>query len=427
MALIDIARKVSHNSKLLTVPFEYCDTANELMNALYDSSLWKGDFREDIERIRKQKIARLTMDEVLTYFTFIVCTERTQNGCFDHHIQNGTVVRLLKQYVALYEQEDHPVLHETDLSTAMYHALLGLAVADAVGVPAEFQSRVHLDQHPISDMVGYGTHNQPMGTWSDDTSMALCLAYSLKEKNGFDADDIMRRFSDWLHNGAYTPHGVCFDCGNTCAKAIHAYNNGTPALLCGGRDEYSNGNGSLMRILPILSEVLRLHGNEPWCSDAAMQLIHDASALTHAHPLSLSACGAYISIATCLVNGCGIIDAVQKGTNGALRWYRKHPEFACAERWQSFADPAAFATSKEAEIGSSGFVADTLSAAIWSLLNTDNYRDCVLKAVNLGEDTDTTAAVAGGLAGLAYGCGEHGIPKEWIEHLQALETIREAI
>lgn len=399
--------------------FSFPPAPTAFLNAVYNFGIWDGDHLEKRETLLKADISILSLADIFSCFTAIIATERCFNGFYEQCAYDGILEKLLVRYLDLTK-------NKVSNDRAFYHALLGLAVADAVGVPAEFKSRASLRQNPITDMTAYGTHNQPMGTWSDDTSMALCLAYSLKEKNAFDAEDVMKRFAAWLGDGAYTPHGVCFDCGNTCAKAIRAYGNGTPIDQCGGRDEYANGNGSLMRILPILPEVLRIAKSAPWYSDEAMELIHDVSALTHAHPLSQSACGVYLCIAACLLNGETIADAVKKGTEGALWWYRNHNGFSSAKRWNAFADPAAFAATKEQDIGSSGFVADTLTAALWCLLNTDNYRDCVLKAVNLGEDTDTTAAVAGGLAGLVYGCGEKGIPIEWINQLQALDMIQGA-
>lgn len=306
------------------------------------------------------------------------------------------------------------------------NGIYGLAVADAVGVPAEFNSREKLKKAPITDMVGHGTHDQPAGTWSDDTSMAICLAASLAEKQCFSADDIMQRFGDWLVNGAYTPHGDCFDCGITSSGAVYRYLAGMPALECGGAGEFDNGNGSLMRILPMAIFLVKQYGFQPWANDEAMDLIHAASSLTHRHVISLSACGIYVCIAAQLLGGRNLNEAILTGTTAALEWYEKQDFLGeAANPWNRLHDLDDFAKLDESKIKSSGYVVDTLEAAIWCLLNTHDYRSCVLKAVNLGNDTDTVAAVAGGLAGLAYGFGDDGIPQNWMNGLQAKQILED--
>lgn len=297
-------------------------------------------------------------------------------------------------------------------------AIYGMAAGDALGVPAEFQSRTVLAKKPITTMQGGGIHGQPAGTWSDDTSMALCLMASIADKQNIDPNDIMRRFADWRNHGQYTPHGVCFDCGGTCGAAISRYLNGTKAISCGGTGERDNGNGSLMRILPLVF-LLRNEYGEKWYKTArAMAAIRLVSGLTHAHPISVMACGIYLQIAEQLLEGKGIDDAIQAGAGHALVFYKTQQEcIAHLGVWDRIQDTAVFKALPENVINSGGYVVSTLEAALWCLLNTDNYKDCVLKAVNLGADTDTTACVAGGLAGIVYGL--NGIPKEWMDTLQA--------
>ena len=300
----------------------------------------------------------------------------------------------------------------------------GTFVADAVGVPAEFKSRTELKQHPVTDMVGYGTYNQPRGTWSDDSSMMLCLLYSLTEMGKLRYHDIMDRFLAWYDKGEYTPWGVCFDCGMAVSDALSRYRRGGEPVLCGGTHIRSNGNGSLMRILPMAFYAYARFGEDPAASGRAMEEIHKVSALTHRHPISLSACGIYVNIATRLLAGMELQEAMQEGITAALKWYDSHEKFSSVgQTWHRIVDVQQLQTLPEEEIRSSGYVVDTLEAALWCLLNTDNYRDCVLKAVNLGEDTDTVAAVAGGLAGLAYGF--EGIPADWRQGLAAREEIDE--
>ena len=129
-------------------------------------------------------------------------------------------------------------------------AIIGHAVADAVGVPAEFIQRKRLAEHPITDMVGYGSHNVPKGSWSDDTTMTLCTLRSISEKGTIDLDDIMVEFGKWIEDGYMTPHGEVFDIGRTCLWAIGKYHRGIDVEHCGSSGEWDNGNGSLMRIIP---------------------------------------------------------------------------------------------------------------------------------------------------------------------------------
>lgn len=291
--------------------------------------------------------------------------------------------------------------------------IMGLCVADALGVPVEFNSRERRKADPVSEMRAYGTHNQSPGTWSDDTSMTLCLLDSLA--SGLNYQDIMTKFKAWLMEGAYTPHGEVFDVGIATRQAIRRYMSGTEPLKCGGVEERDNGNGSLMRILPLLFYIQSLYGTEFQETDEAFNLIHEVSALTHAHKRSQIACGIYLSVASMLIGNMDLNIAVDLGIYKAIEYYKHKPEFMTELKMFSRLSKKGFRDLSEREIRSSGYVIDTLEAAIWCLLNTKNYKDCVLKAVNLGEDTDTVAAVAGGLAGLYY--GYEYIPNEWITQI----------
>jgi len=206
-------------------------------------------------------------------------------------------------------------MNDARLKDQILGGIFGLAVADAVGVPVEFMSRESLRHNPVTDMRGYGTYNQPPGTWSDDTSLTLCLLDSLANK-GFDARweldenfaepdyaDIMQRFLSWLDKGKYTPHGKVFDVGIATRKALHRYRNGTEPLKCGGTSEQDNGNGSLMRILPLAFYLYTLIKNmsryAPGGRGASLIFCYtrNISSLTHAHTRSQIACGIYVAIA----------------------------------------------------------------------------------------------------------------------------------
>ncbi|WP_261177914.1 ADP-ribosylglycohydrolase family protein [Anaerobacillus sp. CMMVII] len=272
------------------------------------------------------------------------------------------------------------------------NGVMGLCVADALGVPVEFNRRETLKENPVVGMRAYGTHNQPAGTWSDDTSMSLCLVDCLSE--GLNYEDIMNKFVKWFDEGAYTPYGDAFDIGIATSKALQRYMNGTKPLQCGGTTEYDNGNGSLMRILPILFYLQSR--NDFFEQDEAFDIIHNVSALTHAHKRSQMACGIYVSIAAKICEESNLVLAVEQGISYAMKYYKKRAEFESELHYFQRLDNKNFASLPIDQIKSSGYVIDTLEAAIWCLLNTKSYKDCVLKAVNLGEDTDSLAAVVGG-------------------------------
>lgn len=303
----------------------------------------------------------------------------------------------------------------TDMTSKIKAVMIGHAVGDALGVPVEFCKREQRKKQPVTDMMGYGTYPVPAGAWSDDTSMSIAALDSLAD-GCLDFDGIMDNFIKWLSQDEYTPTGKTFDVGHTCLCAIRnrMKNQDLPAVQCGQGGEYANGNGSLMRIHPfVLYAYTKCMKYDDW-SD----LIRSASALTHAHERSRLGCMIYTFVLFHL-----LADPNKSVIWTALRRAEAHlcdePEFCHYIRL--FAPD--FAALPEDEIKSSGYVVDTLEAAVWCLLTTDSYRDCVLKAVNLGGDTDTVAAVAGGLAGALY--GYEGIPQAWRETLIKREWIEE--
>lgn len=307
------------------------------------------------------------------------------------------------------------------MSNTIVDGIVGLCVADALGVPVEFMSREQLKREPVTGMRGFGTHSQPVGTWSDDTSMTLCLLDSLSD--GLNYQDIMNKFKAWLTKGAYTPHGEVFDVGIATRKAIMRFVSGTEPLKCGGVGERDNGNGSLMRILPMLFYIQSLYGTNFQDVDEAFDLIHLVSALTHAHKRSQIACGIYLSVASMLTNKVNLSMSVALGVDKAFDYYKQKAEFSSELIHYKRLSEEGFCELNEREIKSSCYVVDTLEAAIWCLLNSKTYKDCVLMAVNLGEDTDTVAAVAGGLAGIYY--GYDNIPNEWIAQIVRKDYIEE--
>lgn len=292
--------------------------------------------------------------------------------------------------------------------------VLGHAIADALGVPVEFVDRKELEQAPVTDMEGFGTYPYPEGSWSDDTSMSLAALDSLS-RGILDFDDIMINFGAWYYKDAYTPTGKTFDVGSTCSYAIGNYFYKHKTIHeCGLCDEQSNGNGSLMRIHPFVlyAFIKRL----PF--ENMMDIVYTASALTHAHERSKIACGIYAFVLMHLLHKndkASVHTALQQ----AKAYYVNNTEI---KHYANLFKKDFYQTAR-CEIKSGGYVVDTLEAAIWCLLTTDNYRDCVLKAVNLGDDTDTVAAIAGGLAGALY--SYDSIPTEWMSVLKRKEYIME--
>ena len=304
--------------------------------------------------------------------------------------------------------------------------MVGHAVGDALGVPVEFRTRDYLNKNPVTEMIGFGTHPVPKGAWSDDTSMSLCALESLS-KGKIDFDDVMLNFGKWYYYNEYTATGETFDIGNTCSEAIHRYfKEKIPYNKCGLSDEYSNGNGSLMRIHPFT--LYLIHKNKRKMDDSHYKIIGQASALTHAHVRSQIACFLYSYILW------EIIESQRKecikNTWRDIRLFFSHRSADCGGDARALSELGYFSRIFDGidklnvtEIMSDGYVVHTLEAAIWCLLTTDSYEECVLKAVNLGDDTDTTAAVAGGLAGALY--GYDAIPEEWRNSLLRRDYIEE--
>ena len=266
-------------------------------------------------------------------------------------------------------------------------AVYGVAVGDAMGLPVQFEAR---DSYNITDMIGYGTFGLPEGSWSDDTSLTIATCDSIRKCGGVDLTDIRSCFENRYYRGKYTPYGRAYDIGGTCAGAI--------SNKKGMDDEWSNGNGSLMRIIPLA-----------FLSDLTDNEIADFSAITHAHPRTLYGCIAYIRIAKGLLQGRELKDCI-------LEYVSEESAYARCRHIEEL---------NREDILSTGYVVDTFEAAMWCLLTTYSYKECILKAVNLGDDTDTIGAVAGGLAGIMYGFDE--IPTEWVEGLKAKEVIEKCL
>ncbi len=296
------------------------------------------------------------------------------------------------------------------LRERMVGCVLGLVVGDAIGVPVEFKSRAQLDAAPVTDMTGFGTYNQPPGTWSDDSSLALSTAESLL--GGYDPEDMMRRFHAWLTTGAMTPHDEVFDVGIATRAAIARFARGEPADAWGGRDERDNGNGSLMRIAPLACAVHRL--NVATIVGRSVEV----SALTHAHLRSTLCCAYFSLLMRGLLDGHGLVDAMTAAARDLLPYAPVHER----ELLRRVLDGSVLAAPREA-IQGSGYVLHCLEASLWAAARGTNYREAVLLAVNLGDDTDTTAAVTGAICGAMY--GTRAIPEPWLAGLVRGQRVRE--
>lgn len=282
--------------------------------------------------------------------------------------------------------------------------LFGVAVGDALGVPVEFRSRVELLKEPVTGMRGFGTHQQPPGTWSDDSSLTFCLAEALTE--GFDLNVIGQNFVRWHRKGYWSAHGKIFDIGGITWRALSRIHSGVAPELAGDDGDWSNGNGSLMRILPLLFYIA---GKPP---AERYRLTQQVSALTHRHVRSVISCFICLEFAGYILSGMDKNEAytsLRSVTPGLLESVGVSQEEI--KHFDRILRRNIFSLPPE-EIASDGYVVHTLEAALWCVMKTSSYQKAVLKAVNLGRDTDTTAAVAGGLAGLLY--GYESIPEEWI-------------
>ncbi|GAB5522450.1 MAG: ADP-ribosylglycohydrolase family protein [Roseivirga sp.] len=289
-----------------------------------------------------------------------------------------------------------------------------LGVGDALGVPVEFKSRTELAVFPVTGMTGYSSHNQPPGTWSDDSSLTFCLAEELTK--GYDLYAIGQSFRKWYYQGHWTAHGTAFDIGNSTYDALERLSIKDMAPdLAGGFSEFDNGNGSLMRILPLAFYTINLPVEERFAR------AKEVSSITHAHFRSVMSCFLYLEFAQELMKGANPREAHRALIKTAAEFFKNkdydHKELG---RFDRVLD-SQFTKVSKGSIRGSGYVLHSLEASIWCLLNTSDYESAVLQAVNLGEDTDTSGAITGGLAGLFY--GYESIPKDWLNTLARAEDI----
>lgn len=280
--------------------------------------------------------------------------------------------------------------------------LLGLAVGDAIGTAVEFRPRGSFK--PLTDMVGGGPFHLRPGQWTDDTSMALCLATSLVECNGFNALDQMKRYCRWAETGYLSSTGRCFDIGNTVRLALSRFvKTGDP--FAGSSDPGAAGNGSIMRLAPI---PMFFHPD----IDAAERFAAESSRTTHSSAECIDACRLLARIICRALSG----ESKEEVVRGDSKTFGGSEKIVAVAR-------GAYEKKSEGEIRGSGYVVDSLEAAMWCFVHANSFRDSILMAANLGDDADTTAAVCGQLAGAYYGALQ--IPAPWIEQLALREEITE--
>lgn len=295
--------------------------------------------------------------------------------------------------------------------------LVGNAVGDALGLPVEFKTRDELKATPVYEMQGFGSHLAPHGTWAINTSMVIILMESIRESGKINLSDILHKISRWSCFSEYTATAEIVNTNSTIDMAIEKFKKGVSPIECGEAFEFAGDNGALIRILPIAF----LCYNYNISGKARYELVRDVTCLTHATEKCVMANMIFVNYACYLLGGYYPIIALQKTQQEDYRYFSE----ACVERFYRILKEN-IAEMPEDEIQSYSDVIDTLEATIWSLVTTRNFEQAVIKAVNLGHDTDTIGALTGGLAGLYYGM--QGIPKRWLDKLKRLpelETIAE--
>lgn len=300
-------------------------------------------------------------------------------------------------------------------TNAIRGGLYGLLVGDAVGVPYEFKAPANIPEKDLIDIippVGYKRSHSgvPIGSWSDDGSQALCLLASLLEHQSVNMNDLMEKFANWYQYGYMAINGKTYDCGIQTANAIGKYLSGVPAEQSAKNDERSNGNGALMRTLPL---VLWHQGTDDELIDNAFKQSH----VTHAHIRSKLCCALYCLWARYILQGGNIQESYQRAVDFLYQKYQ-HNIIELTELNEDI-QPFNFEN-----VSGSGYVVDCLKTA-YIALQEPTFKDVIQKSIQFGYDTDTTACVAGGIAGLYYGFDQ--IPQHWIEHLLGKDIVEELL
>lgn len=298
-------------------------------------------------------------------------------------------------------------------------SLYGFIVGDAMGVPVEFEDREKLINKPVTSMLGYGSHDVEAGVYSDDTSMTLATMDSIIKQNGIiNYNDIADKFCNWVNNNEYTATNKIFDIGMTTKYALIKYfNNKIDATMCGGTNINENGNGSLMRMLPIALYCFYKNIKD---DNEIFTLVKNLSSITHAHDISILGCYIYVRYVISLLE--------TKNKISSYHFIKKLDYSMFIEEVKLEYSRIIFSdisTLNINDINSSGYVVDTLEAVFWIILNCSSYNESIIGAINLGGDTDTIGAITGSIAGILY--GYDNISKRWISKLKNKDYIDEII
>lgn len=298
-------------------------------------------------------------------------------------------------------------------------SLYGFIVGDTMGVPVEFEDREKLINKPVTSMLGYGSHDVEAGVYSDDTSMTLATMDSIIKQNGIiNYNDIADKFCNWVNNNEYTATNKVFDIGMTTKYALIKYfNNKIDATMCGGTNINENGNGSLMRMLPIALYCFYKNIKD---DNEIFTLVKNSSSITHAHDISILGCYIYVRYVISLLetkNKISSYNFIKK-----LDYSMFIEEVKLEYSRILFSD---ISTLNINDINSSGYVVDTLEAVFWIILNCSSYNESIIGAINLGGDPDTIGAITGSIAGILY--GYDNISKRWISKLKNKDYIDEII
>ncbi len=286
-------------------------------------------------------------------------------------------------------------------------ALLGLAAGDALGTTLEFKTPGTFE--PLTDLIGGGIFRLEAGKWTDDTSMALCLADSLIEKNSFDAFDQLEKYLKWFNEGYNSSTGECFDIGNATKQALYLFeNSGQP--YCGNTLRQSAGNGSIMRLAPIPI----FYYNEP---EKLMQYSENSSKTTHAAPQCIDACKYMSGIIAGAIKGISKEELLGDSFSLIPNYWKDNPLDSSIQEIAK----GSFKIKQPPQIKGSGYVVQTLEAALWAFYHTNDFESGALNVVNLGDDADTTGAVYGQIAGAYYGM--KCIPEKWLKKVYRASDI----
>lgn len=361
---------------------------------------------QEIEKINTIK----EIEKVLNGYQFFIY--------IDNNFQNNTQ-KIQQQIQYNYQEYINKKVYYND--NHMKDGIVGFAIGDALGVPAEFKTREYLKQNPITTMVSNGTYNVPKGTWSDDTSMTLATIDSIIQTKTINTNDIATKFLQWFRNIEYTATGDVFDIGRTTLQALaHFELDREDAENCGRTGEYDNGNGSLMRMLPIAYYIYYKqisNGKLDEINDKEVyNIVKKVSSITHAHEISVLGCYIFVRFAIEIISDKYKSISYENIKKLDYSFFSKQS----LEKYSRILNGNIQELNID-EIKSSGYIVDTLEAVFWVFLNGNDYNTTVLRAVNLGEDTDTVAAITGGLLGSYYGI--ENINDDWKKDLKRIDYI----